>query len=52
MAKTTIKIDLDLSLDLLIVSRLNNLTKEELVNRLLKEGIKPYMENIKKQRFS
>jgi len=50
--KTTLKISKELSKDILIAAKLNDLSKEQLTERILKQGLVPYFEKIKRQRFS
>ena len=51
MSKTTIKIERDINIDLMIASRLSNTTKEKLAEKLLSEGLKPYLEGIERFKF-
>ncbi len=49
---TTIKTTKEISDKLLIIAKLNNTTKEELTKSILSKGLKPYWDNIKKDRFN
>jgi len=50
-AMTTIKISKELSLNLLIVAKLNGFSKEKFIDMLLHESLKPHLIKIKRQRF-
>ena len=49
---TTIKIDKKVSTQLMIVSKIKNVTKEELVSHILQDGLKPYLVDLDRMKFS
>ena len=51
-SKTTLTINKELNIDLLIVAKLSGKTKEELAEELLTSGLRPLLDKIKRDRFS
>jgi len=49
--KTSLRISKETNTNLIIVSRLENTTKEKLAERLLTERLKPMLDKISRQRF-
>jgi len=48
---TSLKIPKEINVELMIISRLLNKTKEQLTAEILSEGLKPYANSIIRQRF-
>lgn len=49
--KTTLKITKETNISLMIVSRLQNKTKEELAEHILQEGLKPMLKDVQRYKF-
>lgn len=48
---TSLRVEKETNINLMIVSRLVGKTKESLAQEILQEGLKPYLAQIKRQKF-